>query len=255
MAQQWRPERPDDQAWIPHTRLTPRQRAEEQDQAAGGRNLRAVRLPTGGTARGSVALRVQPHSRRIYAYLRWSDAGRTSERYVGEVTQPTREANLASAWRIVHDRGLAAAVGKRSATGRKQASWASSPAVRAVMRANRGRDTRPEMALRTAVHALGLRYRVNVRPIPGLRRSADLVFTRAKVAVFMDGCFWHGCPDHHRPATKNAEFWHGKIASNRARDAETDRILLEHGWEVVRVWEHEDPTESAIRISALMRAR
>ena len=79
-------------------------------------------------------------------------------------------------------------------------SWASSPASRAVMRANRGRDTRPERALRSAAHARGLRYRVNVRPVEEVRRTADLVFPVVKVAAFLDGCFWHGCSEHYRPA-------------------------------------------------------
>jgi DNA mismatch endonuclease (patch repair protein) len=108
------------------------------------------------------------------------------------------------------------------------------------MRANRGRDTQPELALRSAVHALGLRYRVNIRPIKEVRRTADLVFTRAKVAVFLDGCFWHGCPEHHRPAKgSTASFWNDKIAGNRRRDLDTDHRLQAAGWEVVRVWEHE----------------
>jgi DNA mismatch endonuclease (patch repair protein) len=123
------------------------------------------------------------------------------------------------------------------------------------MQGNKGRDTRPEKALRSAVHALGLRYRVNARPAPELRRSADLVFTKAKVAVFVDGCFWHGCPEHHRPATKNAEFWRGKIDANRVRDVETDRALVERGWAVVRIWEHDDAVEAAERIARLTRTR
>jgi DNA mismatch endonuclease (patch repair protein) len=121
------------------------------------------------------------------------------------------------------------------------------------MRANRGRDTRPERALRSAVHALGLRYRVNARPLPGLRRTADLVFTRAKVAVFLDGCFWHGCSQHLRPAKVNERFWTTKIADNQKRDQDTDRQLAEAGWTVVRVWEHEDPLEAALRIASAVR--
>ncbi|MGH6915044.1 MAG: DNA mismatch repair protein Vsr, partial [Geminicoccales bacterium] len=79
-------------------------------------------------------------------------------------------------------------------------SWASNAGTRASMQANKSRDTKPELALRRAVHAMGLRYRVAARPLPALRRTADLVFTRAKVAVFVDGCFWHGCPQHHTKA-------------------------------------------------------
>lgn len=123
------------------------------------------------------------------------------------------------------------------------------------MRANRGRDTRPELALRSAVHALGLRYRVNFRPIPGLRRTADLVFPRARVAVFLDGCFWHGCPEHMRPAKSNQSFWSTKITGNRQRDQDTDRQLGQAGWTVVRVWEHEDPKLAADRVATVVRGR
>jgi DNA mismatch endonuclease (patch repair protein) len=132
-------------------------------------------------------------------------------------------------------------------------SWATSPAVRAVMTANRHRDTRPEKALRSAAHALGLRYRVGIRPVPGIRRTADLVFTRAKVAVFVDGCFWHGCPQHYRPSHRNSDFWTAKITGNKARDTETDALLATAGWRVLRVWEHEDPTDAAKRVAALVR--
>jgi DNA mismatch endonuclease (patch repair protein) len=107
------------------------------------------------------------------------------------------------------------------------------------MRSNRGRDTAPELAVRRRLHALGLRYRVSVRPIPGLRRTADIVFPRIRVAVFIDGCFWHGCPDHYQAPTRNAEFWIGKRARNRERDRETDAVLGVAGWRVVRVWEHQ----------------
>ena len=134
-------------------------------------------------------------------------------------------------------------------------SWASSDAVRAIMRANPGRDTRPEKVLRSAVHALGLRYRVGVRPLPAVRRTADMVFTRARVAVFLDGCFWHGCPQHHRPAHLNKEFWSAKVENNRARDRETEELLRSSGWEVVRVWEHDDPTEAARRVASIVRSR
>lgn len=95
-------------------------------------------------------------------------------------------------------------------------SWASSPAVRNVMRANRGRDTAPEMALRRAPHAAGPRYRVNAHPIDGSRMTVDIVFPRARVAVEVLGRFWHGCPEHHRPATRDSEFWTAKIRGTRA---------------------------------------
>ncbi|WP_318533302.1 MULTISPECIES: very short patch repair endonuclease [Actinoalloteichus] len=135
----------------------------------------------------------------------------------------------------------------------KAESWASSPGVRTGMRANKGRDTRPELAVRRAVHAMGLRYRVSARPLPGLRRTADLLFTRVKVAVFVDGCFWHGCPRHHTVAKTNAEYWAEKVRRNRERDRETDRLLIEAGWRPLRLWEHESVDEAALRIAEEVR--
>jgi DNA mismatch endonuclease (patch repair protein) len=143
----------------------------------------------------------------------------------------------------------------RSRHPASRASWASSPATRRSMQANRGRDTRPELALRRAVHAMGLRYRVSMRPIPSVRRTADLVFTRARLAVFVDGCFWHGCPEHHTVAKTNASYWAEKVEKNRARDRETDDLLAAAGWIVVRVWEHEDSSVCAARIREVYRSR
>ncbi|MGW1209944.1 very short patch repair endonuclease [Streptomyces sp. NPDC002499] len=127
-------------------------------------------------------------------------------------------------------------------------SWASSPATRASMQSNRPRDTKPEKALRSAVHASGLRYRVSERPLPKVRRTADLVFTRVRLAVFMDGCYWHGCPKHHTVATTNRTYWADKVETNRRRDRQTVQWLREAGWEVLRVWEHEDPMIAARRV-------
>lgn len=136
------------------------------------------------------------------------------------------------------------------------ASWASSPGVRRSMQSNKGRDTQPELSLRRAVHALGLRYRVDSSlPLPGLRRRADLTFTKARVAVFLDGCFWHGCPEHFTTAKANAEFWREKVRRNRERDQETDRALRKLGWVSIRIWEHEDPQAAAERIEAVVRRR
>ncbi|TGN66780.1 very short patch repair endonuclease [Nocardioides eburneiflavus] len=120
------------------------------------------------------------------------------------------------------------------------------------MQGNRGRDTKPEMAVRRLVHAAGLRYRVDVRPLAHFNRRADLVFTRAKVAVFIDGCYWHGCPEHFTVAKANADFWAEKVRRNRERDVETCDVLREAGWRVLRVWEHEDPAAAAERIVAVV---
>ena len=100
-------------------------------------------------------------------------------------------------------------------------SWASSAAVRRSMIGNRSRDTAPERALRSELHRLGLRFRVDARPVPAIPRRADVVLRGDRVAVFLDGCFWHGCPDHFRPPATNADYWAAKIAGNRARDAST----------------------------------
>lgn len=113
------------------------------------------------------------------------------------------------------------------------------------MRANRSRDTRPELALRSELFRRGLRYRVNFRPLPSMRRTADLAFTRPKLAVFVDGCFWHGCPDHYSAPVTNGDFWAAKVSRNRERDLDTNRRLNEAGWSVLRVWEHMAPKEAA----------
>ena len=124
-------------------------------------------------------------------------------------------------------------------------SFASTPRVRSRMQVQRTRDTAPEMALRSSLHSMGLRYRVDRAPLPGLRRRADIVFGPAKVAVFVDGCFWHGCPEHGTKARANADFWAAKIERNRARDADTDARHADAGWTVVRIWEHTPPEEGA----------
>lgn len=132
-------------------------------------------------------------------------------------------------------------------------SWASSDGTRRSMRANRGRDTRPELALRREVWRRGLRYRVDVRPLAGLNRRADLVFPGAKVAVFVDGCFWHSCPTHATRPTANGDYWAAKLDGTVARDRETDARLEAEGWTVLRFWEHEDPTSAADRVEAAVR--
>lgn len=107
------------------------------------------------------------------------------------------------------------------------------------MVANRGRDTSPELAVRRSLHALGLRYRVDFAPLGG-RRRADIVFTRQRTAVFIDGCFWHGCPDHATIPKSNVAYWAPKLRRNFERDRETDSLLRAAGWTVLRYWEHED---------------
>lgn len=133
------------------------------------------------------------------------------------------------------------------------ASWATSPATRKAMQANRRRDTAPEMAIRRLVHAAGLRYRVDARPLSSARYTADMIFTKARVAVFIDGCWWHGCADHYRPPASNTTYWASKVTRNRERDRLANKALIAAGWTVVRIWEHEAPESAARRIEAAVR--
>jgi DNA mismatch endonuclease (patch repair protein) len=134
-------------------------------------------------------------------------------------------------------------------------SWASSAGNRRSMLGNRGRDTRPELALRSLVHAAGLRYRVAAKPLPGMRRTADLLFRPTRVAVFVDGCFWHGCPEHFVPPKTNPEYWNEKIGRNMRRDRDTDTRLAEEGWLVLRFWEHQPADGCAMEVVAAVRGR
>jgi DNA mismatch endonuclease (patch repair protein) len=113
------------------------------------------------------------------------------------------------------------------------------------------RDTGPELRLRQALHGLGLRYRVHM-PLPGMpRRRADVTFTRAKIAVFVDGCFWHRCPLHATDPVVNKSWWAAKLAKNVVRDRDTDARLRELGWTVVRFWEHEDMEAAATLVASM----
>lgn len=121
------------------------------------------------------------------------------------------------------------------------------------MAAIRRVDTKPELALRSALHARGLRYRKDLRLDLSVRVRPDIVFTRARVAVFVDGCFWHACPDHATRPASNAGFWTTKLARNVQRDREQDAALTDAGWTVVRAWEHEDPLRVADKVEGLVR--
>jgi DNA mismatch endonuclease, patch repair protein len=120
------------------------------------------------------------------------------------------------------------------------------------MQGNRSTETRPEIALRSALHRLGLRFRKNARPQRDLRMRADVVFPGRRLAVFVDGCFWHGCPAHGKRPRTNAGYWHEKIDRNMARDRRDDALLRRAGWRVLRVWEHEPPDVAAQTIAELL---
>jgi len=131
----------------------------------------------------------------------------------------------------------------------------STPGVRSVMQGNRGADTRPERALRSELHRRGNRFRKTVAPVKGLRCRADIVFARARVAVFVDGCFWHRCPEHGTSPRTNSDYWQVKLDRNVARDRRNDDALVASGWAVVRVWEHEDVLDAANRVEASLESR
>jgi DNA mismatch endonuclease, patch repair protein len=147
----------------------------------------------------------------------------------------------------------ASALKGRLGAGENSDSWASSPAVRRVMQGNRSRDTRPELAVRSSTHARGLRFRVCTRPVRELACTADMVFPRAKVAVFIDGCFWHGCPTHYRQPKTNPQYWDKKIGGNIARDRRNTDVLAARGWRVLRFWTHDEIESIARQIVSAVR--
>lgn len=131
----------------------------------------------------------------------------------------------------------------------------SSDSVARRMASTHQRDTPCELDLRRLVHRAGLRYRVDQVVLSGLRRRADIVFRGARVAVFVDGCFWHCCPQHGTMPKANSSWWRHKLAANKARDEDTNRVLTGAGWVVLRFWEHEDPVRAAASVIRTVRRR
>lgn len=136
---------------------------------------------------------------------------------------------------------------------RGDACWvAPSPEKSEAMRRVRTVGTAPEIALRKRLHEAGLRFRV-AYPVPGKpRRTIDVAFTRRRLAVFVDGCFWHGCPIHSGRPKTNSAFWRAKVSANRQRDRETDALLEAVGWTVLRIWEHMAPDQAAAAVIAVL---
>jgi DNA mismatch endonuclease (patch repair protein) len=125
--------------------------------------------------------------------------------------------------------------------------------VRRRMSSQRRADTVPELALRSELHRRGRRFRIGIKVPGNARRTIDIAFPRQRLAIFVDGCFWHRCPVHSIPAKNNSAWWANKLAANVARDEQTTALLSDQGWRVVRVWEHEDPVDAATRIEQLLR--
>lgn len=122
------------------------------------------------------------------------------------------------------------------------------------MQSNKSRDTRPEILVRKLLHAAGLRYRIHTPAAPDMTQKLDIVFRPARVAVEVHGCFWHGCPAHLRLPKAHRPYWAAKIKRNQTRDRETAAQLAAAGWQLVVVWEHEDPVLAASRIEKLVRS-
>jgi len=131
--------------------------------------------------------------------------------------------------------------------------YPTSEAARRVALGNRSRDTAPEVRLRAELHRRGLRFRKHRRPVATVRSTPDIVFGPARLAVFVDGCFWHCCPEHGRTPRGNAAYWVPKLARNVARDRRNEEALRAAGWQVIRVWEHEQIGAAADRVSAALR--
>jgi DNA mismatch endonuclease (patch repair protein) len=122
------------------------------------------------------------------------------------------------------------------------------------MQRNRRRDSQPELAIRSALHRRGLRFRVDfpIRCGSGRPIRPDIVFTRSRVAIFVDGCFWHGCPVHGKPPKSNVGYWDAKIRLNQDRDGRQSEALESDGWVVLRIWEHEPPQRAVSAIEAAL---
>ncbi|KAF0209332.1 MAG: DNA mismatch endonuclease patch repair [Actinobacteria bacterium] len=129
---------------------------------------------------------------------------------------------------------------------------AIAPSVSAVMRGNKRAGTRPEVRLRSALHRRGVRFRKDLAfTVGGERVRPDIVFTKRRVAVFVDGCFWHGCPEHGRvPGGRNAAYWRQKLEGNQSRDSRQSTALKSEGWVVIRIWEHIPLSEAVDTVSA-----
>lgn len=128
----------------------------------------------------------------------------------------------------------------------------SSPDASRRMARVRQKGTDAEVALRQEMHRIGLRYRTDYEVLRKPRRVADVAFPGRKIAIFVDGCFWHGCPEHATWPKQNADFWRQKIEANRQRDSDTNERLRSFGWTVLRFWSHESPTEAARTVAHMV---
>lgn len=141
-----------------------------------------------------------------------------------------------------------------SPKGMGTATTGTTPGRRRNMQAIRRTDTKPEVRLRSALHRAGLRFRKDMRlDLPGGRVRPDIVFTRAKVAVFVDGCFWHSCPEHGHQPSQNVSYWTPKLQRTIERDERNTGELEAAGWVVLRFWEHEPVDQATLRVTGALR--
>ena len=120
---------------------------------------------------------------------------------------------------------------------------------------NRSRDTRPEVAIRSALHRAGLRFRKHYAALPGSRTRVDVAFPRRRIAIQIDGCFWHRCPEHGTQPAAHSDYWAAKMARNAERDRRTDDALVRAGWVVLRIWEHERVEDAVAQIRKALESR
>jgi DNA (cytosine-5)-methyltransferase 1 len=202
---------------------------------------------------------ITPHeAARLQTFPDWFDFGKLTSRRImaktiGNAVPPLLMVTLGT--EIVRGLSTANNIDAQTHIRKYGSPAASSPEALHRMRVTRQRDTPGEVALRQILHARGLRFRVDKTILPGLRRRADIVFPRAKMAVFVDGCFWHSCPTHKTQPKANAKWWARKLAMNRQRDIDTNRQLRKGGWYVERIWEHETPAAAASRVIKLVHER
>lgn len=192
---------------------------------------------------------ITPHeAARLQTFPDWFDFGKDARRGVMAKVIGNAVAPL-----------LMAQLGARLVPGLLNAKEARPSASSAVatkrMKSTRQRDTKAELRLRRELFSMGLRYYVDRKVQAGVRTRADLVFSRARVAVFVDGCFWHCCPEHGSQPKANALWWSKKLSDNQRRDADAGIRLGKGGWEVIRIWEHEDPVVAAASIAKCVRSR
>ncbi len=185
----------------------------------------------------------------------FSGSTTSQRRQIGNAVPPLLAQHLACALAVAIEPGAAPRRPRKIKSVLAATEPVPSEAARVRMVKQQRRATKPETRLFEALESRGVKFERNTRPLADLRREADGCLRDEKIAVFVDGCFWHGCPDHSRPTKSNTLWWREKIDRNKVRDAETDKLLREADWIVERVWEHEDPEEAADRIRSLVEER